>query len=73
MLPPDEGFRADIAGRMEHVGSEEELLGVLGEIEQRISEAVRLRPKLIRPVAQKLQVSGQPDWLETQIERRPSR
>ena len=27
----------------------------------------------IRPVAQKLQVSGQPDWLERQTERRPSR
>ena len=39
----------------------------------RISEAVRLRPKRIAPVAQKVQVSGQPDWLETQSERRPSR
>ena len=25
------------------------------------------------PVAQKVQVSGQPDWEETQSERRPSR
>ena len=39
----------------------------------RISEAVRLRPKAIRPVAQKLQVSGHPDWLDRQRERRPSR
>ena len=39
----------------------------------RISDAVRLRPNAIRPVAQKLQVSGQPDWLERQSERRPSR
>ena len=39
----------------------------------RISDAVRLRPKRIVPVAQKVQVSGQPDWLETQSERRPSR
>ena len=39
----------------------------------RISEAVRLRPKRIEPVAQKVQVSGQPDWLDTQSERRPSR
>ena len=39
----------------------------------RISEAVRLRPNRICPVAQKVQVSGQPDCDETQIERRPSR
>ena len=39
----------------------------------RISEAVRLRPKRIVPVAQNVQVSGQPDWLDTQSERRPSR
>jgi hypothetical protein len=39
----------------------------------RISDAVRLRPNFIRPVAQNVQVSGQPDWLERQIERRPSR
>ncbi len=38
-----------------------------------ISAAVRLRPNFIVPVAQKVQVSGQPDWDETQIERRPSR
>ncbi len=38
-----------------------------------ISEAVRLRPKRIAPVAQKVQVSGQPDCEERQIERRPSR
>jgi hypothetical protein len=38
-----------------------------------ISEAVRLRPNLIWPVAQKVQVSGQPDWLDRQSERRPSR
>jgi hypothetical protein len=38
-----------------------------------ISEAVRLRPNRIRPVAQKVQVSGHPDWLERQSERRPSR
>ena len=38
-----------------------------------ISDSVRLRPKLIRPVAQKVQVSGHPDWLERQTERRPSR
>ena len=39
----------------------------------RISEAVRLRPKLIVPVAQNVHVSGQPDCEETQTERRPSR
>ena len=39
----------------------------------RISDAVRLRPKRIVPVAQNVQVSGQPDWLDTQRERRPSR
>ena len=39
----------------------------------RISEAVRLRPNFIRPVAQNVQVSGQPDWLDRQSERRPSR
>jgi hypothetical protein len=39
----------------------------------RISEVVRLRPNLIRPVAQNVQVSGQPDWLDRQSERRPSR
>ena len=39
----------------------------------RISEAVRLRPKRIAPVAQNVHVSGQPDCDETQIERRPSR
>ena len=39
----------------------------------RISEAVRLRPNAIAPVAQNVQVSGQPDWEERQSERRPSR
>jgi hypothetical protein len=39
----------------------------------RISDAVRLRPKRIAPVAQNVQVSGQPDWLDTHSERRPSR
>ena len=39
----------------------------------RISSAVRLRPNFILPVAQKVQVSGQPDCEETQTERRPSR
>jgi hypothetical protein len=39
----------------------------------RISEAVRLRPNFIVPVAQNVHVSGQPDWLETHSERRPSR
>jgi hypothetical protein len=39
----------------------------------RISEAVRLPPNRIRLVAQKLQVSGQPDWLDRHTERRPSR
>ena len=39
----------------------------------RISEAVRLRPNRIVPVAQNVQVSGQPDCDETQTERRPSR
>jgi hypothetical protein len=38
----------------------------------RISDAVRLRPNFIAPVAQKVQVSGQPDWEERQSERRPS-
>ena len=39
----------------------------------RISDDVRLRPNFIVPVAQNVQVSGQPDCEETQIERRPSR
>jgi len=39
----------------------------------RISDVVRLRPKRIVPVAQKVQVSGQPDWEERHTERRPSR
>ncbi len=39
----------------------------------RISDAVRLRPNFIVPVAQNVQVSGQPDWEDTQTERRPSR
>ena len=39
----------------------------------RISDVVRLRPNFIAPVAQKVQVSGQPDWLDRQSERRPSR
>ena len=39
----------------------------------RISDAVRLRPNFIEPVAQNVQASGQPDWLERQRERRPSR
>ncbi len=39
----------------------------------RISEAVRLRPNCIWPVAQNVHVSGQPDCDETQTERRPSR
>ena len=39
----------------------------------RISLAVRLRPNFIEPVAQNVQVSGQPDCEETQTERRPSR
>ena len=39
----------------------------------RISDALRLRPNFIVPVAQNVQVSGQPDWEETQTERRPSR
>ena len=38
----------------------------------RISNGVRLRPNFIWPVAQKVHVSGQPDWELTQIERRPS-
>ena len=38
-----------------------------------ISSALRLPAKRIRPVAQKLQVSGQPDCDERQSERRPSR
>ena len=39
----------------------------------RISEAVRLRPKRIPPVAQNVHVSGQPDCDDRQTERRPSR
>ena len=39
----------------------------------RISHAERFRPKAIRPVAQNVHVSGQPDCDETQTERRPSR
>jgi hypothetical protein len=38
-----------------------------------ISDAVRLRPNRIAPVAQNVHVSGHPDWDETQIDRRPSR
>ena len=38
-----------------------------------ISHGVRLRPNAIRPVAQNVQVSGQPDCDETHTERRPSR
>ena len=38
-----------------------------------ISDSVRLRPNFIRPVAQKVHVSGQPDWLERHSDRRPSR
>jgi hypothetical protein len=39
----------------------------------RISDAVRLRPNFIWPVAQNVHVSGQPDCEDRQIERRPSR
>ena len=39
----------------------------------RISEAVRLRPNFIAPVAQNVHVSGQPDCDDTHTERRPSR
>ena len=39
----------------------------------RISDAVRLRPNAIAPVAQNVHVSGQPDCEERQSERRPSR
>ena len=39
----------------------------------RISDAVRLRPNAMRPVAQNVHVSGQPDCDETHTERRPSR
>ncbi len=39
----------------------------------RISEAVKLRPNFIWPVAQKVQVSGQPDCEDRHSERRPSR
>jgi hypothetical protein len=39
----------------------------------RISSALRLRPNFICPVAQKVQVSGQPDCEERQTERLPSR
>jgi hypothetical protein len=38
----------------------------------RISPAVRLRPNRIWPVAQNVQVSGQPDWEERHNERRPA-
>jgi hypothetical protein len=38
-----------------------------------ISDAVRLRPKRIEPVAQNVQVSGQPDCEERHTDRRPSR
>ena len=37
-----------------------------------ISEAVRLRPKRIDPVAQNVHVSGQPDCDERHSDRRPS-
>jgi len=39
----------------------------------RISDAVRLRPNLIEPVAQNVHVSGQPDCELRQSDRRPSR
>ena len=39
----------------------------------RISDVVRLRPNFIVPVAQKVQVSGQPDCDDTHSDRRPSR
>ena len=39
----------------------------------RISDALRLRPNRIAPVAQNVQVNGQPDCEERQSERRPSR
>jgi hypothetical protein len=39
----------------------------------RISEAVRLRPNRIDPVAQNVHVSGQPDCELTHTDRRPSR
>ena len=39
----------------------------------RISLSDRFRPNFIVPVAQNVQVSGQPDCEETQTERRPSR
>ncbi len=39
----------------------------------RISDAVRLRPNFIWPVAQNVHVSGQPDCDDRQSERRPSR
>ena len=48
-------------------------LDAASAVHGRGSDAVRLRPNAIRPVAQKVQVSGHPDWLETQSERRPSR
>ena len=38
----------------------------------RISPAVRLRPNFIVPVAQNVQVSGQPDCEDRHSERRPS-
>ena len=37
----------------------------------RISEAVRLRPNFIVPVAQNVHVSGQPDCDDRHSERRP--
>jgi hypothetical protein len=39
----------------------------------RISLVVRLRPNFMAPVAQKVQVRGQPDWLLRHSELRPSR
>ena len=39
----------------------------------RISDAFRLRPKRIWPVAQNVQVSGHPDCEETQTDLLPSR
>ena len=39
----------------------------------RISDAVRLRPYFIAPVAQNVHVSGQPDCEDRHSERRPSR
>jgi len=45
------------------------------EVERLVEDLgrLRLRANRMRPVAQKVHVSGHPDWLDRHTERRPSR